>query len=322
MPQEGFLYFNFIQKQKELMPNPNSPAETFRSGFTAIIGAPNVGKSTLLNIMIGEKISIVSNKPQTTRNRIAGVSHRPGFQIVFLDTPGIHKSSKPLNSKMVEVAMSAISDVDIILLVIDAANPEPASEQLILDKLQSKRQPPVILALNKIDLVKKPKLLQVIDRWQKSYAFEEIIPVSATEGTQVEELLTAMEKRLPDGPPYFPEDMITDMPERFIAAEMIREKVFELTAQEIPFSTAVTIEAFEELPKQKNLVRIHAAIHIERDSQKGIIIGKQGAMLRAIGEAARLDIEQMLGTRVFLKLFVRIEKNWSKDARALRKLGY
>ncbi|MFZ2631956.1 MAG: GTPase Era [Desulfosalsimonadaceae bacterium] len=303
------------------MPNPNSPAETFKSGFTAIIGAPNVGKSTLLNTMIGEKISIVSNKPQTTRNRIAGVSHRPGFQIVFLDTPGIHKSTKPLNSKMVEVAMSSIKDVDLILMVVDAANPEPASEQLILAKLKSSRQPPVILALNKIDLIKKPKLLQLIDRWQKAYPFEEIVPVSATEGTQVDELLDAMEKRLPDGPPYFPEDMITDMPERFIAAEMIREKVFTLTAREIPFSTAVTIESFEELPKQ-NLVRIHAAIHIERDSQKGIIIGKQGAMLRAIGEAARLDIEQMLDTRVFLQLFVRIEKNWSKDARALRKLGY
>jgi GTP-binding protein Era len=303
------------------MSNPNSPAETFKSGFTAIIGAPNVGKSTLLNTMIGEKVSIVSNKPQTTRNRIAGVSHRPGHQIVFLDTPGIHKSTKPLNSKMVEVAMSSIKDVDIILLVVDADSPEPASEQLILTRLQSSRQPPVILALNKIDLIKKPKLLQLIDRWRNAYPFEEIIPVSATEGTQVDELLSAMEKRLPIGPPYFPEDMITDMPERFIAAEMVREKVFTLTAREIPFSTAVTIEAFEELPKQ-NLVRIHAAIHVERDSQKGIIIGKQGAMLRAIGEAARLDIEQMLGTRVFLKLFVRIEKNWSKDARALRKLGY
>jgi len=266
-------------------------------------------------------VSIVSNKPQTTRNRIAGVSHRPGHQIVFLDTPGIHKSTKPLNSKMVEVAMSSIKDVDIILLVVDADSPEPASEQLILTRLQSSRQPPVILALNKIDLVKKPKLLQLIDRWRNAYPFEEIIPVSATEGTLVDELLSAMEKLLPDGPPYFPEDMITDMPERFIAAEMVREKVFTLTAREIPFSTAVTIEAFEELPKQ-NLVRIHAAIHVERDSQKGIIIGKQGAMLRAIGEAARLDIEQMLGTRVFLKLFVRIEKNWSKDARALRKLGY
>lgn len=303
------------------MPDSNPPAEGFHSGFAAIIGAPNVGKSTLLNTMIGEKISIVSSKPQTTRNRIAGVSHRPGYQIVFLDTPGIHKSTKALNLKMVETAMNAIADVDLILMVADAAAPDPASEALILDKLKSGKKPPVVLAINKIDLIKKPKLLEIIDRWQKSHGFVEIVPVSATEGVQVDVLLSALENRLPEGPPYFPEDMITDMPERFIAAEMVREKVFELTAREIPFSTAVTIESFEELPKQ-NLVRIHAAIHVERDSQKGIIIGKQGAMLRSIGEAARLDIEQMLGTRVFLKLFVRVEKNWSRDARALRRLGY
>ncbi|MBC2714179.1 MAG: GTPase Era [Desulfobacteraceae bacterium] len=303
------------------MTDINEQFQGFKSGFAAIIGAPNVGKSTLLNTMIGEKISITSSKPQTTRNRIAGVCHQSGFQIVFLDTPGIHMSKKPLNSKMVEVAMAAINDVDLVLLVIDASNLEPASEQLILNKLRDGRKPPAILAINKIDKVKKPKLLNLINKWAKAYTFEEIIPVSAIEGTQVDDLLTAMKKQLPDGPPYFPEDMITDMPERFIAAEMIREKVFELTAQEIPFSTAVTIEAFEELSK-KNLVRIHAAIHIERKSQKGIIIGKQGAMLRQIGEAARLDIERMVGTRVFLKLFVRIEKNWSKDARAMRKLGY
>ena len=297
------------------------PVQGFKSGFAAIIGAPNVGKSTLLNTLIGEKISITSSKPQTTRNRIAGVCHQPGFQIVFLDTPGIHQTKKPLNIRLVEVAMAAISDVDLILLVIDAAAPEPKSEQLILNKLKNRRHPPVILAINKIDKVKKPKLLHLIDHWAGACDFVEIVPVSATEGTQVDALLAAMKKLLPDGPPYFPEDMITDMPERFIAAEMIREKVFDLTDQEIPFSTAVTIESFEELPKQ-NLVRIHAAIHIERNSQKGIIIGKQGAMLRQIGEAARLDMERMTGTRVFLKLFVRVEKNWSTDDRAMRKLGY
>ncbi len=295
--------------------------ENFRSGFAAIIGAPNVGKSTLLNTLIGEKISITSSKPQTTRNRIAGVCHQPGFQIVFLDTPGIHRSKKALNAKMVEVALSAVRDVDFVLLVIDAANPEPASEQLIIDRLKNGQHPPVICALNKIDLVKKPKLLGLMDKWIKTIACEAMVPVSATQGIQVPELMAAMEKLLPPGPPYFPEDMITDMPERFIAAEMIREKIFELTAQEIPFSTAVTIEAFEELTR-KNLVRIHAAIHVERNSQKGIIIGKHGAMLRQIGEAARADIERMVGTRVFLKLFVRVEKNWSTNARALRKLGY
>lgn len=297
------------------------PVLGFKSGFAAIIGAPNVGKSTLLNTLIGEKISITSSKPQTTRNRIAGVCHQPGFQIVFLDTPGIHQSKKPLNMRLVEVAMAAISDVDLILMVVDAAAPEPKSEQLILNKLKDGRHPPVILALNKIDKLKKPKLLHLIDHWAGAYGFSEIVPVSATEGTQVADLLAAMKNLLPEGPPYFPEDMITDMPERFIAAEMIREKVFELTAQEVPFATAVTIESFEELPKQ-DLVRIHAIIHIERDSQKAIIIGKQGTMLRQIGEAARLDIERMTGTRVFLKLFVRVEKNWTRDPRALRRLGY
>jgi len=303
------------------MTDINQTADGFKSGFAAIIGAPNVGKSTLLNTLIGEKVSITSSKPQTTRNRIAGVCHQPGFQIVFLDTPGIHRRKKALNAKMVEVAMSAISDVDFVLLVIDAANAEPASEQLIVNRLKDNRHPPVICALNKIDLVKKPKLLDLIDKWSNIVAFEAIVPVSATQGIQVPDLLTAMQALLPEGPPYFPEDMITDMPERFIAAEMIREKVFELTAQEIPFSTAVTIEAFEELPR-KNLMRIHAAIHIERKSQKGIIIGKQGSMLRQIGEAARIEIERMTGTRVFLQLFVRVEKNWSTDGRALRKLGY
>lgn len=303
------------------MTNISEPYKGFKSGFAAIIGAPNVGKSTLLNALIGEKISITSSKPQTTRNRIAGVCHQPGFQIVFLDTPGIHLSKKALNAKMVEVAIAAISDVDLLLLVIDASAPDHASEQLILSKLKNGLRPPAILAVNKIDLVKKPKLLDLINKWANAWTFEDIIPVSATEGTQVNDLLGAMKNQLPDGPPYFPEDMITDMPERFIAAEMIREKVFELTQQEIPFSTAVTIESFEDIP-ERNLVRIHAAIHVERKSQKGIIIGKQGSMLRQIGEAARRDIERMTGTRVYLKLFVRIEKNWSTDARALRKLGY
>jgi GTP-binding protein Era len=293
----------------------------FKSGFAAIIGAPNVGKSTLLNTMIGEKISITSQKPQTTRNRIAGVVHLPDSQIVFLDTPGIHKSKKKLNKQMVEVAMAAISDVDIVLLVIDASSPDPASESLIVNKLKEKKNLPVILAINKIDKLKKSKILAIIEKWANAFAFTEIVPVSALEGTQVDILMPAMQKLLPPGPPYFPDDIITDMPERFIAAEMVREQVFHLTKQEVPFSTAVTIESFKEDVKKK-MVHIHAAIHVEHKSQKGIIIGKQGTMLRAIGEAARHDIARMVGAKVFLKLFVRIEKNWSKDTRALKKLGY
>ena len=303
------------------MMEKNAPAAGFRSGFTAIIGAPNVGKSTLLNRILEDKIAIVSPRPQTTRNRILGVLHRPQSQIIFLDTPGIHKSEKALNRKMVETAIAAIGDVEIILVMIDAAKPDPASESLLLEKLPGNRRKPVILAINKIDKVKKPDLLQLMDQWSKAYPFAEIIPISATEGAQVPELINLLENLLPQGPPYFPEDMITDMPERFVAAEMIREKIFQLTGQEIPFSTAVTIESFVEEP-DRGLVSIHAAIHVERVSQKGIIIGKGGAMLKAVGQAARIEIERMVGMKVFLKLFVRVEKNWSSDARALRRLGY
>jgi len=303
------------------MTKKDAGATTFKSGFTAIIGAPNVGKSTLLNRILEDKIAIVSPRPQTTRNRILGVVHRPQSQIIFLDTPGIHKSEKALNRKMVETAIAAIGDVEIILVMIDAAKPDPASESLLLEKLPGNRRKPVILAINKIDKVKKPDLLHLMDHWSKAYPFAEIIPISATEGAQVPELINLLENLLPEGPPYFPEDMITDMPERFVAAEMIREKIFALTGQEIPFSSAVTIESFAE-DADRGLVSIHAVIHVERESQKGIIIGKGGAMLKAVGQAARIEIERMVGMKVFLKLFVRVEKNWSNDARALRRLGY
>lgn len=293
----------------------------FKSGFAAIAGAPNVGKSTLLNTLIKDKVSIISAKPQTTRNRVAGILNGPHYQIVFLDTPGIHKTTKVFNKKLVETAFSVINDVDIVLIVIDAANPDHSSERLILEKLTDSKNTPVILAINKVDLVKKPKLLKLIDYWAKAYPFTDIIPVSAMEGTQIPELISAMEKLLPEGPQYYPDDMITDLPERFIASEMIREKIFLLTGQEIPFSTAVTIDSFKE-DEKRQLISIYATIHVERDSQKGIIIGKGGQMLRAIGEAARADIEEMVESKVFLKLFVRIDKNWSKDLKALQRLGY
>ncbi|MFW6082320.1 MAG: GTPase Era [Desulfosalsimonas sp.] len=295
--------------------------QNFRSGFVVIAGAPNSGKSTLLNLLVGEKISITSAKPQTTRNRIAGIAHRDGFQIVFLDTPGAHRSEKILNSRIVEVAMTAMDEADLVLMVADASRPDSASESLIIEKLRSKIHTPAVLALNKIDLVEKPRLLEQIDRWSKAFDFAEIVPVSAKKGTQIQNLEDAMAGLLPQGPPYYPEDAITDMPERFIVSEMIREKVFEATGQEIPYSTAVTIEDFSE-DQEAGRVSIHAAIHVERNSQKGIIIGRQGKMLKEIGTAARHDIENLLGARVFLKLFVRVEKNWSKNPKAIRKLGY
>lgn len=298
----------------------NDSFSGFRSGFAAIAGAPNVGKSTLLNRMIGEKISITSQKPQTTRNRIVGVMHGENSQIVFLDTPGVHKSDKAFNRKIVQVALSAMEEVDLVLVVIDASNPDASSESLVVEKLKKRPNTPAVLAINKIDKIDKPALLAIIDKWAHRHpSFAEIIPISALDGTQVPQLMEAMQKLLPEGPPFFPEDALTDMPERFIVCEMIREKIFENTGREVPYGTAVTIEDFSE---EDTIIRIHAAIHVERDSQKGIIIGKNGAMLKTIGTQARMDIENLLGAKVFLKLFVRVEKNWSRDPRAMRKLGY
>jgi len=294
--------------------------DNFKSGYVAIVGAPNAGKSTLLNRMLGEKISITSKKPQTTRNRILGVMHRPGAQFVFIDTPGIFEARDTLNLRIVDAAISALGDADMFLFVLDAASPDPASERFLVQRLQ-KHTAPVIVALNKIDLIEKSALLKVIQKWSTEYYFDVIVPVSATEGTQIEELIGAMESNLPPGPPYFPEDAVTDLTERFIAAEMIRETVFRLTGEEIPYATAVTVDSFEE-EKNGKLVRIEATIHLERASQKGIIIGKEGSKLKRIGTESRKKIEQMLETKVFLKLFVRVQKNWRKDTRALRKFGY
>ncbi|MDI6687036.1 MAG: GTPase Era [Desulfobacterales bacterium] len=302
------------------MKNINNSSAEFKSGFVVIIGAPNAGKSTLLNQMLGEKVSITSQKPQTTRNRIIGVVHRPFSQIVFIDTPGMHRAKGKLNVRIVDVALSSLGDVDIVLVLVDVSNQDPVSEDFIVKQLK-KKQRRVILVLNKIDLVDKSMLLAVIDKWSKAYPFEAIVPVSAKRGDQVEALLDSMESLLPQCPAFYPEDTLTDMPQRFIAAEMIREKVFRLTGQEIPYSTAVTIDSFST-KKGRALVTINATIHVERASQKGIIIGRGGSKLKEIGEQARKDIEKMVGSKVFLKLFVRVQKDWSKDAIALRDFGY
>jgi GTP-binding protein Era len=302
------------------MSNTADKYNNFKSGYVAIVGVPNAGKSTLLNRMLGEKISITSKKPQTTRNRILGVMHRPGAQLVFIDTPGIFEAKDTLNLRIVDTAISAIGDADMILFVLDVANPDPTSEYFLVQRLQ-KHDSPVILALNKIDLIEKSILLETIEKWSTEYYFDVIVPISATEGTQIEQLVGAMQSFLPPGPPYFPEDAVTDLTERFIAAEMIRESVFRLTGEEIPYATAVTVDSFKEEKKGK-LVKIEATIHIERASQKGIIIGKEGSKLKRIGTESRKKIEHMLETKVFLKLFVRVQKNWRKDTKALRKFGY
>jgi GTP-binding protein Era len=292
----------------------------FHSGFAAIIGVPNVGKSTLLNRMLGQKISITSKKPQTTRNRILGIVHQPSCQIVFIDTPGIHKAHKMLNVRIVDVALAALGDADLILMVSDVSESDPDSDRFLIGKLKLQNKP-VVLALNKTDLIKKALLLNQIEQWRRAFPFEAVIPVSAKNGSQVDVLINAMASILPEGPPYFPEDSLTDLPQRFIAAEMVREKAIRLTGQEIPYSVAVTIESFKA-PVKGRLRRIDATIHVERDSHKGIIIGKKGGKLKQIGSSARKDIEQMLGERIFLKLFVHVQKNWSRDTRALRRFGY
>jgi GTPase len=300
--------------------NVTDQNQTFRSGFVAILGAPNAGKSTLLNRMLGQKISITSKKPQTTRNRIVGILDRPKAQMVFLDTPGIHRAGKALNVRIVDVALAALSDVDLILVMADASARNTDAQLYLVQKLGS-RKTPAVLALNKIDQVEKTDLLTQIDDWSRHYDFQALVPISALQGNQVEELIQALEGALPVGPPMYPPGSLTDMPERFIAGEMIREKAFRLTGEEIPYSIAVTVEDFKE-EKEGRLIRIDATIHVERDSQKGIIIGKGGQKLKEIGQAARREIERMVGAQVFLKLFVRVQKNWSTDTKALRRFGY
>jgi GTP-binding protein Era len=293
--------------------------KTFRSGFVSIIGRPNVGKSTLLNRILGEKIVITSDKPQTTRNRIKGIHNIPGGQIVFIDTPGIHRATSLLNRYMVDEAQASIREVDLVLFLTEADSAEQRREAQILELLAAASSP-VILVLNKIDLVAKETLLERISAFSALFPFREIVPVSAMSGDGVERLVECVAKYLPEGPLYFPDDILTDLPERFIVAEIIREKVFRLTHDEIPYSTAIEIESFKERPD--GLVAIAAAINVERDSQKGIIIGKRGAMLKKIGTEARREIEQFLDTRVFLELFVKVRRDWSEDRLALKEMGY
>ena len=240
--------------------------------------------------------------------------------MVFIDTPGIYKAENVFNIRIVDAALGAIGDADLILLLIDVTQPDPPSGTILLHALKEQKRA-VVLAVNKIDGVDRAVILKAVAQWAALYEFLEVVPISAKQGIQTDRLLDVMEAALPHGPPYFPEDAITDVPERFIAAEMIREKVFRLTGQEIPYATAVSVEAFKE-DETRGLVSIHASIHVERDSQKGIVIGKGGKKLKQIGEAARKDLERMMGSRVFLKLFVRVQKNWSKDTRALRRFGY
>ena len=290
------------------------------SGFIAITGPPNVGKSTLLNRLLGTKVAIVSPKPQTTRNRILGIYHGDGFQMVLIDTPGIHRTRTPLHMSMVASAQAAINEVDIIVVMIEMPRPDDPDISIILNNLKRVKKP-AILVINKIDKGPREKLLPIIDTYRKKVPFEAIVPISALTGDGVDRFLYELRSRLKEGPFFFPPDMKTDQSETFLVSEIIREKIFYHTRRELPYAAAVSVTHMEENP-DSGIISISARIHVESDSQKAIIIGHGGRMVKAIGQSSRFELEKILGSHIFLDLVVRVEKNWSKDPKALRRLGY
>lgn len=296
------------------MDNPN-----YRSGFVAIVGRPNVGKSTLLNRVVGQKVAIMSDKAQTTRNKIQGIYTTNDAQIVFIDTPGIHKPKSQLGDFMVKSALSSLNEVDAVLMMVNAEQKRGAGDNFIIDRLKSVKKP-VYLIINKIDQVHPDDLLTVIDQYKEALPWQEVIPISALEGNNVEELLQEIVEKLPNGPQYYPEDQVTDHPERFVVSELIREKILQLTRQEIPHSVAVVIDTMKRQSEEK--IHIQATIIVERPTQKGILIGKGGSMLKKIGTLARQDIEHLLGDKVFLELWVKVVPGWKDKASALQSYGY
>jgi GTP-binding protein Era len=294
------------------------PAVSFHSGFVAILGRPNAGKSTLLNVLVGEKVAIVSSHPQTTRNRILGIVNAPGAQMVISDTPGLHKPDSLLGRQMLDEIEQALDGVHVLLVIVDATQPFTRDDQRVLDRAQLFRGP-CFLLLNKVDRMRKDKLLPLIADYRKKLDFVEIIPISGLTGDGVQDLLKTLVKYLPEGPPYYPDDQYTDQPERFLAVEIIREKVLAHARQELPHAVAVVMEKFEEGEK---LTRIHAAIYVEREGQKGIVIGRGGAMLKTIGTEARLELEGLLDRKVFLQLFVKVRPQWRDQAGVVRQLDW
>ena len=292
----------------------------YRSGFVTVVGRPNVGKSTLLNSLLGEKMLIVSDKPQTTRNRIQCILTSDDYQIVFIDTPGIHKPKSLLGEAMVKAALDTLQEVDIVLFMVEAnADPGPG-DRFVAEHLRG-IDTPVFLVINKVDLVKGPQLMQLETAWQQLLPeVRGVLHVSALNGYNLDYLREQVVQALPEGPQYYPEDMVIDQPERFIVAELVREKILHLTHEEVPHAVAVVIEEMKERDDQ--MVFVRATIYVERESQKGIIIGKHGAMLKAVGEAARGDIEKLLGSRIFLDLWVKTRKDWRNELSGLRQLGY
>jgi GTP-binding protein Era len=289
-----------------------------RAGFVAIVGRPNAGKSTLLNRFVGQKVAIVTSKPQTTRNRIQGIVTQPQGQVVFIDTPGVHEADSVLNRQMMREVAAALEGIDVLLLMVDAIRALPQEDALLLEKAK-RFEGKTILALNKIDRIPKPKLLPLMDAFAKAFPFAALMPISALRGDGCEELLEEVFKNLPEGEPFFPEDQITDQPERFLAGEIIREKAIQLTYHEVPHALAVIVDKFEETPK---LLRIEVTMHVERDSQKKILIGHKGDMLKRIGTQARKELESLLGTKVYLGLFVKVMPNWRENPMQVRELNW
>ncbi|MHC8967112.1 GTPase Era [Priestia aryabhattai] len=291
----------------------------FKSGFVSIIGRPNVGKSTFLNRVIGQKIAIMSDKPQTTRNKIQGVYTEDQAQIVFIDTPGIHKPRHKLGDFMMKVAQNTLKEVDLILFMINATEGLGRGDEFIIERLKDTKTP-VFLVINKIDEIHPDELFSIITNYKDLYPFAEIVPISALQGNNVERLLDQIKQRLPEGPQYYPADQVTDHPERFIITELIREKVLHGTREEIPHSIAVVMDSMQR--RDNGAVYVGATIIVERDSQKGIVIGKQGKMLKEVGRKARADIEALLGSKVFLELWVKVQKDWRNRASHLRDFGF
>jgi GTPase len=290
----------------------------FHSGFVAIIGRANAGKSTLVNALVGRKVAIVSPQPQTTRTRIQGIVNRENGQVVLVDTPGIHRATKALDRQMMQEVNEALEGVDIVSLIVDATSDFEAGDRYSVEWLK-KFSGPAYLLLNKIDRVKKDQLLPLIDCWRKEHDFEEIFPVSALRGEGLNELLESWIARLPENPPFFPADQYTDQPERFIAAELIREKAIVLTREEVPHAVAVLVDNFEEGEK---LLKIRATIYVEREGQKGIMIGRAGAKMKEIGTAARKELEEMLGAKIFLELHVKVQPNWRQNRAMVKQLDW
>jgi GTPase len=292
----------------------------FRSGFVALVGRPNAGKSTLLNALVGEKIAIVSTKPQTTRSRITGIKTTAEAQLIFLDTPGLARPRSALNRHMMQVAREAYQGVDLVLLVTEASGTDHLTDdEFILQQLEEVKTP-IFLVINKIDLIDHRQLLPLIQAYQQRFAFAEYVPVSALKEVNIDALERSIVRYLPVGPRYFPTDQLTDQPERFLIAELIREQIFTQTEQEVPYQTAVMVEQMADT--DSGLLRVEATVYVERDSQKGILIGKRGTRLRQIGQAARQEIERRLNTRVYLALWVKVRKDWSENEQLIRDMGY